>query len=181
MKLLDFIEKWPITLMPFLVLLAIPFTVYSQPQTTSTAAAPEYSAALRLSPTSGVLVPGELVELSILLSTNGAKVDGVDAVLRYNPRMLKVSRVEKGTLFEEYVQESVDEAEGRIKLSGLTFDPLPKSGTLGTILFEILKEGTTTVFFEFTPGSTTDSNVALSGAGGVDILKEVKNGKYTVE
>lgn len=183
MKILDFLEKWPISLMPLVVLFLIPFTVYSQPpSTTSTAAAPEYSASLRLSPTSGVLVPGELVEISILLSTNGAKVDGTDAVLRYNPRMLKVSKLEEGTLFEEYIQEAVDETEGRIKLSGLTFDPQPKNGTLGTILFETLKEGTTTVFFEFTPGLTKgDSNVALSGAGGVDILKEVENGKYVVE
>lgn len=169
--------------MPLLVLLMIPLTVYSRPPAvTSTAATPEYSAALLLSPAGGTIPVGETLKVEILLETGEAKVDGTDAVLRYNPRMLRLLKLEKGNLFEEYVQESVDEVEGRIKLSGLTFNPLPKSGILGTILFEPLVAGTTTVFFEFTPGTTKgDSNVALTGGNGIDILKEVQNGRYVIE
>lgn len=182
MKFLDFVEKWPISLMPLLVLLMIPFTVYNQPPTTtSTAATPKYTASLLLSPSNGTVPVGELLEVSVLLETGEAKVDGADTILRYNPTMLRVVELKRGGLFGEYIQEEVDETGGRIRLSGLTFDPQPKTGTFGTILFEPLKEGTTTVFFEFTPGSTKDSNVALSGAAGVDILKEVKNGIYVVE
>ena len=180
MKFLDFVEKWPIALIPLIVLFLIPFTVYSQPPSLPAAATtPEYSASLLLSPSNETVPVGGVLEVSILLSTGEAKVDGADAILRYNPRMLKVVALEKGGLFEEYVQETVDEVEGRIYLSGLTFDPRPKSGTLGTIIFEPLAAGTTTVFFEFTPGSTKgDSNVALTG---VDILKEVSNAKYVIE
>ena len=186
MKILDFIEKWPIVLMPFLVLVAIPFTVYSQPQSTtstaSTAAEPEYSASLGLSSSEETAAVGGALEVGIILSTGEAKIDGADAVLRYNPQMLRFAALERGELFEEYVQEEVDETEGCIRLSGLTLDAQPKNGTLGRITFEALKKGTTTVFFEFTPGATKgDSNVALSGAGGVDILKEVQNGIYIIE
>lgn len=169
--------------MPFLVLVAVPFIVYSQPQsTTSTAAEPKYSASLALSSSLETAAVGSVLEVGIILSTGEAKIDGAQAVLRYNPQMLKAAALERGELFEEYVQEEVDETEGYIRLSGLTLDPQPKNGTLGRIVFEALKEGTTTVFFEFIPGATKgDSNVALSGSGGVDILKEVQNGRYVIE
>jgi len=182
-EILDFLEKWPVVFLPLIVLFLIPFTVYSQPQSVvSKATTPEYSASLLLSPASGTVPVGELLEVSILLETGEAKVDGADAILRYNPQMLKVVELKKGGLFEEYIQESVDEVQGEIHLSGLTFDPRPKTGTLGTILFEPLTTGTTTVFFEFTPGATKgDSNVALTGSGGVDILEEVQNAKYVIE
>lgn len=181
MKFLDFIEKWPVVLLPILVLLAIPFTVYSQPRVGSTAATQQYSAALLLSPTQETVILGETFEVSILLETGEAKIDGVDAVLRYNPGVLKVVKLEKGGLFEEYVYEKVDEVKGEIHLSGVTFDPRSKTGTFGTILFEPLREGITTVFFDFTPGSTEDSNVALTGSSGTDILKKVGNARYVIQ
>jgi len=182
MKFLDFLEKWPISLMPLIILLLMPFTVYRQPPaTTSTAAPPEYSAAFFLLPTEETLSVSQPLEVSIFLQTGRARVDGADAVLRYNPRMLKAVRLKRGDLFEEYIYENIDETKGEIRLSALTLNPQPKSGTFGTVLFETLKKGTTTVFFEFTPGSSKDSNVALSGSGGVDILKEVKNGSYVIE
>ena len=167
--------------MPLLVLLAIPFTVYSQPRIESKATTPPYFASFLLSPAQATMTVGELWGVEILLSTNEAKVDGADAILRYDPRMLRVLELQKGDLFEEYVAESVDGVKGEIRLSGLTFDPRPKTGILGTILFEPLSQGTTVVFFEFTPGATKDSNVALGGAGGVDILKEVESGRYVIE
>lgn len=181
-RILDFLEKWPSSLLPLLVLLAIPFTIYNQPPaTTSTASEPEYHASLRLSPSRATLTPGEVFEVSILLDTGQSKVDGADAVLKYNPRMLELLSLERGTLFEEYISEEADRENGEITLAGVTFSPRKKNGTLGHLAFRALKKGSTTVFFEFLPGATKDSNVALAGAGGVDILKEVVNAQYAIE
>ncbi len=169
--------------MPLIVLFLIPLTVYSQPQSTaSTAAEPEYSALLSLSPAQETVSVGEIIEVTILLSTGEAEVDGAEAVLKYNPKMLGLFSVEKGTLFEEYFPEKIDREEGKIALAGVTFSPQEKNGVLGKLVFRALEEGTTTVFFDFTPGATRgDSNVALTGAGGVDILKEVGNAQYVIE
>lgn len=183
MKFLEFFEKWPIVLGFVVGILIVPSTITRQEKVTPpvTTALAKSSASLYLSPPQKTLALGEIFEVAVLLATEDAKVDGVDAVLNYNPKMLKVLEIEKGRLFEEYIPEKVDKEKGRILISGLTFYPREKTGTLGRILFETLKEGATTVFFEFTPSSTTDSNVALSESYGADILKEVSNGRYIIK
>lgn len=183
MKLLEFFEKWPIVLGFVVGISIVPFTITRQEKVTPpvTTALAKSSASLYLSPPQKTLALGEIFEVAVLLATEDAKVDGVDAVLNYNPKMLKVLKVEKGRLFEEYIPEKVDEEKGRILISGLTFYPQEKTGTLGRVTFETLKAGTTTIFFEFTPGSTKDSNVALTESNGSDILKKVGDAKYVIE
>lgn len=182
MKILNFVEKWPVSLMPLITLLAVPFVVYGQPPSLPTKAAVSApSASFLLSPSRGTVALGEVFEVSILLSTGGAGVDGADAILRYNPRMLKAVALENGGLFEERLQKRIDEVAGEIRLSEMTFDSRPKMGTFGVVSFETLQKGTTSVFFDFLPGATRDSNVALTSSGGVDLLKEVGNAQYVIE
>ena len=51
------------------------------------------------------------------------------------------------------------------------------SGKLATLTFKALVAGMGNVTFDFTPGATTDSNVASQGN---DILSSVVNGKFTI-
>jgi len=182
MKILDFVEKWPVSLLPLIALFVVPFAVYSQPQSLSTeAATPAHSASFLLAPSGGTVVLGEVFEVLILLSTGEARVDGADAILRYNPKMLRVVALEKGGLFEEQLQNRVDDVAGEIRLSDMTFDAGPKMGTFGVVSFEALQRGATSVFFDFLPGATRDSNVALTSSGGEDLLKEVGNAQYVIK
>lgn len=183
MKFLDFIEKWPISVGLVISTLVVLFVLPTQepPQLQTIAEVPEPLALLYLTPSEKTLAVGELLEVAIFLTTKEAKVDGVEAVLGYNPQMLKALKVEGGTLFEEYPLEKIDEEKGQIQLTGLTLDAQEKTGTLGYVTFEALGRGVTNIFFEFASGSGKDSNVALTKSGGADVLKEVENGRYVIE
>ncbi len=150
------------------------------------------AATLSLSPSSGNNSVGSIFTVTILLNTQSQAVDGVDIrYLNYSPTLLEVQdentslagvQILAGTLFGNTVANSVDTANGRISFSqvaagGSTYSN-SANATLATVRFKVLKPGTAPVTFNFTLGSTDDTNVA---AGGTDVLTSVTNGSYTLQ
>ncbi len=82
-----------------------------------------------------------------------------------------------------YIGNSVDTDEGKISLSGIVTPGGPGftgTGTVATVSFKVLAEAEAApVSFDFTPGATTDCNIAEHATGN-DILNEVINGAYTL-
>ncbi|EKD56644.1 MAG: hypothetical protein ACD_58C00131G0019 [uncultured bacterium] len=121
---------------------------------------------------------GETFTGAICLNTEGQAVDGVDVhYLNYDKTKLEVvgTTITAGSLFASTPANSVDATNGKINFSqvasgGTTYNG---SGTLATITFKALAVGNTNLTFDFTSGSTTDSNVAASGS---DLLDGVTNG-----
>jgi len=140
------------------------------------------AAALQLSPPGGTLEVGETLAVKINLSlASGESVSGVDAELTFDNDKLEVTGIEEGSLFSTYPVTTYSNGEGTIAVSGIaqTGSPISDSGTLATITLKGKAGGTATVTFDFTSGSTTDSNVAESGTD-TDLLESVVNGSYTV-
>src|SRR5581483_9710470 len=147
------------------------------------------AATLTLSPSSGTFTAGQAFNVNINLDTQGAAVDGVDVFyLHYNPAILQIQdanagtsgvQVTAGSLFPQTLSNTADNSAGK-----LTFSQVASGGTnytgaglLATISFKGIANGTSAVTFDFTPGSTSDTNVA--GAG-VDKLTSVGNASFTV-
>ncbi len=138
------------------------------------------ASSLVLNPPFGNVEEGKDLVVDVVLQANGEVVDGVDIVLTFETKTLKVKEVKKGTFFSNYPKEVVD--GGQLKVSAIS----PAEGLLITnevvvltAIFEVINTGGTRVDLSFTSGSTTDSNVVLHTSS-KDSLTEVKNGNYSV-
>ncbi len=146
-------------------------------------------ATMSLSPSSGTFNPGCQFTTSVNLNTGGAQTDGTDAILVYDTSRLSTNTnsIASGTIYPDYPGNNVDEATGRITVSGLSSitSAFSGSGTLATVTFTVLPQapvGVATVNFDFDANDkskTTDSNVVERGTV-TDILSTVVNGNYTI-
>lgn len=124
---------------------------------------------------------GQDLTVNINMSTDKA-ADGTDLIIIYDPAVLTLQNSAKpvvvGTLFSDYPANSADSKAGRITVAGISSATagVTPNGLFGTINFKVksVGPGTTKVALDFTPGSSTDSNVTQTGSG-VDILEKVEN------
>lgn len=149
-------------------------------QNLSTKAA-EQVASLSFSPASAsyTFSPTATIPVGIVLDSAGKSVDGIDAVIKFDPRRAQVvgTKVTATALFEEFPQNSVDNVRGEIRFSALTFNPRPVTGIVGTFSFKALSAGPVNFNFDFSAGSTKDSNVAEHGSA-KDVLGKVEDGRF---
>ena len=141
---------------------------------------PASAATLGLSPSSGAVQVGQNLAVQIKLDTGSQAIDGADvSFLNYDPTMLEVQQVLAGSLMPNTPVNTVNATAGKIRFSQVTTggQTAPANGTLATLTFKALKIGTATLTLDFTPGFTTDSNIAQVGT---DILTAVTNGSYTI-
>jgi hypothetical protein len=149
----------------------------------------QVTATLALSPASTSVSVNNNFTVAITLNTSGSAVDGVDIyTLHFVPSVLQVVdsdaatagvQIAAGTLMPNTAINTVDNATGTIQFSQSTSggSNFTGSGTLATITFRGQATGTSAVTFDFTAGSTADTNVAFQGN---DRLSSVTNGSYTV-
>ncbi len=168
-------------------------------QIQKTAQASDHLPALSLSPDKMTydFSPGRTYSVGVILESVGKEIDGVDVAIRFDPKKVRVTStsVTPTALFERYpsnlVCNRVGDSNGKctaagvIKFSGLSFNPQKISGVIGTFSFEPLTKGEANFTFDFTPGATTDSNIAVHCGGeesepcaGVDALGAVLNANY---
>ena len=156
-------------------------SIPSSSQNVMTKAA-EVTATLTLSPSSGEyeVSPGSSFPVGVIVDSAGKSVDGIDTIINWDPKMARVEdgRVVASNLFEQYMVNSVDNVKGQIKLGALTFTAKPVNGVVGTFRVTPLTEGSANFSFQFTPGATTDSNVAEHGTA-KDILGRVENARFS--
>lgn len=147
-------------------------------------------ATLSLSPASISSGNGEVFTVNIIINTSSSPIDGVDILsLRFNPSILQVVddnpsisgvQITPGSLLPVTALNSVDNTDGTIQFSAVTSEgkTYSGSGTLATIHFRPISGGTSSVKFDFTLGSTVDTNVAYQG---VDQLSSITNGSYSID
>jgi len=146
------------------------------------------TATFALSPSSGSYEVGQTFNVNVALDTAGNATDGAAVRnISYDTSLLEVQdasssqsgvQIQAGSLYSNTQQNSV--SGGQIVLSqtssgGATYTG---SGTFATISFLVLAAGTANVTIDYTPGSTTDSNV--SGGDEGDVLSGVTNASFTL-
>ena len=112
---------------------------------------------------------------TIVLNTGGVGVSGAGAKLIFDPYYLTAARIEPSSMFTDYPAEIIDNEHGTITISGITSSPTDTYqgvGNFADVVFRPFHAGTSKVTFVFSPGSTTDSNIAVMTGNG-DILSQV--------
>lgn len=143
---------------------------------------------LSVSPSSQSLKVGDTFTVNINLDTQGKMIDGVDIrYLNYNPNIIQIQdsgieagvQIAPGNLMPLTLVNKVDESLGRVTFSQVVAggSKYTGSGVLATITFKAVAPGNTDLTFDYSPNSTTDSNIA---SGGLDVLSLVVNGNYSV-
>ncbi len=125
---------------------------------------------------------GEKITVSMNISSD-KKTDGTDLVITYDPKLLSVETVGTtkqpviaGVIYSDYPLNSLNQATGRISVSGITDTPggVLADGLFGSVVFVGKTAGSAQISLEFSPGSTADSNVTESGSG-KDVLEKVES------
>ncbi len=135
------------------------------------------AARLSLYPSSGAFKEGCQNTVSMIVNTQGQASNAADAILSYDPSEIEVLTVQNGSAYETYLGKSF--SGGKITLTAFSISAsLNGSANFGNIIFRS-KPGVTgaNINFTFSPGSTTDSNVAALDSS--DMLSSVGNGSYS--
>lgn len=144
---------------------------------------PARVATLTIEPTNTQLTPNESQEFKIIVDTSEASVDGVDALLKFDPEFLEL--IDKfdtsNSVFSSFPLNTIDAEQGTATLSALV-DPgttFTGSGEVARFTASASKATDSNVHLTlfFAPGETTDSNVASQG---YDILGSVTNAALTI-
>jgi len=162
-----------------ILLIGILFLAFSFPQKVRAGTPPS----LMFSPVEVTTNLGDNFTLDVNIDTGGQKVGGAGAQIFYDPLFLQAVSIENGTIFSDYPSSDFDNNQGKIIISGIV-SPITNlysgSGLFAKVTFKSVNSGVSSVKFNFVPGSTTDSNIAVvSGSG--DILSEVNQANITIQ
>lgn len=166
-----------------ITLLALSFSLLALPEAA-------LAATLSLSPSTGTFNKSCPFSLEVVVDTQGAQTDGTDAILLYDSSRFNINSsaiVPNTTVYPDFPGNNVDEATGKITISGLASvaTAFTGKGTLATLNFTVKDSaptGATQITFDFDPNDkakTIDSNVVERNTI-VDLLNSVTNGSYTV-
>ena len=142
------------------------------------------AAAFSLSPPDGSTVSGTFDVTLSLTDLDEKEVSGIDAYLNYEPNKLEAQNVDVSSgIFGDYPLRTIDPTNGKIAIGATApaHVPVTAPGKIATITFRALRtSGSTTLDFDYTPGSTIDSNITKAGTG-ADILTQPPTVTYTFE
>ena len=144
--------------------------------------------------------PGSIIETPVMINTDGEPTAGVDAILTFDKNILELVDItvypeNSNNAFSQFLTANFNltpqdtsevqlisqaNTQGIFSFSGITGVFTPFNGVLGEnnplarIKFKVLTNAPTSVNFQFTPNSTTDTNM-VSTDGERDLLKTVTN------
>lgn len=139
------------------------------------------AANLDFEPTSVSTDVGQTFEIKINVDSGGEQILSTDAVVLYNKDILSVQSVSEGTFFPTVTYDTSQ--EGQAYVAGMVDDPATwkeGSGTVATVVFSAIANGSTALTFDCTPGETIDSNIAKNDLHATDIIECSANGTTDV-
>ncbi len=137
-----------------------------------------------ITPSQKSVKAGESATFDVMFQTKGQILDGVDAIIRFDPQLLAASEtVTLGTHFDSYPRQEVDNITGIIKVSGYSpkdLSPVTAATSLFSVTFQAKKTGTADVTVDFEKGRTNLSTLVERGTS-KNILGAVGNVKIVIE
>ena len=133
------------------------------------------AARLSFNPGSIKSANGETFVVEIMVNTGGSDVGGVGAKINFDPSMLQVLSITPGNLFGDYPIATIDNSLGKLSISGIVSSAnnlYNGAGVFAQIEVKVIGTKSTQMVFDFTPGQTRDSNVAVTYGNG-DALASV--------
>lgn len=147
-----------------------------------------FAATLGLDPGNGTYNKGCILGVKVNIDTQNEQTDGADVILIYDPSKFTVatSDIVNGTIYQDYPGNSVDQASGKLSISGISVSaPFSGKGQFALVNFHVkdtASAGSTSIKIDFDPNDktkTTDSNVAQRDTI-ADLLSSVFDGNYTI-
>ncbi len=138
------------------------------------------AATMTVSPASRSVSLGDKFTVDVLLDTQGTAIDGLDIrYLNFNPALLQMDSSVPGDLMPITNINNIDNTAGTLIFSQVVSGGTHYTGAgkLLTATFTAIAEGTAQITFNFTAGSTTDSNVAAEAK---DILTLASGATITI-
>jgi len=145
----------------------------------------ENNATMFLSPSSGNYKANASFPIDILLNTHGQSVVAVAAYINYNPSLFQVTIDTTGSVFPQEAENKVE--NGVIKITrgsphqNAVNTTNGKIATLNIIGLTNVTPSVDNFTFQFTAGSTLDSNIIVDDGLGTDIMSGANNGRYTID
>jgi hypothetical protein len=144
------------------------------------------NAVLSFSPNFGVYRTNSPFPVDILLNTSGQRVVVAAAYFNYDPSKFQVVSVDtSGSIFSMEAESNIT-VPGTVKIS--RGSPTPGVNTTNGRVATVYLKGLTdtnpssdNITFNFTAGSTLDSNVILDDSLGTDILSGVNNALFSLD
>ncbi len=117
---------------------------------------------------------GETISIPVRIITGGHIIQGVDLVIKYDPKFLTAATPALTTskIMSEYPTNQADPTNKLIRVSGISSVEqvgFNGAGIFGTLNLTAAAKGTTTISVDYSLNSTTDSNM-IELATGNDIL-----------
>ena len=154
---------------------------------------PEQSiASLTLNPQNVSIGVGEQFTTVVSANLGGREVNGIDAVINYDPQLIEVIdsdiltpgiQIANGDLFSTLLFNEIDVETGTITITASRISPgippLTVNGILAAITFQALSPGQAEIQFEFDPTTTSTSNVTEAKTS-ENILTTVSNATITI-
>lgn len=159
-----------------IVLVELGYAVKSLTSQKMTASPANGGASMSLNAAKTEIKVGETVSIPVVLDAAGYEIAGVDLIVSFDPRVIEVVSLTKGTIFAEYPVLSKDVGKGIISISGVSPG---KNGFAGAGQFAMINikakiKGKTALVIDFKKGSTTTSNMVEVNSSR-NILEEVNN------
>jgi len=121
------------------------------------------AASLKFDKTTVSTTNGGTFQIAVTVDPGSDALSSVDAYVTYDASYLKVNTVTAGTLFPT-VSNDIS-TSGKVYIAGMVNDPttsISVSGTVATITFQALKDGTTTLAFDCNSSKVIKNDINAS-------------------
>ena len=145
----------------------------------TTSASAVSAASLQFDPTTKTTPKGENFDIKVDIDAGTNEILATDAKISFDKTLLEVVKIENGGYFKTLGKADYSTA-GQIYIAGIVDDPgdfKKGTGTVATVNFKALTDGTATLSYICTPGETgEDSNIANNDFDATDVINCSENG-----
>ena len=106
---------------------------------------------------------GEIFDVDVCLDTGGADIDGLDAIVQYDPGVLEVTQVTPGAIFPTILVNEIGAGQIRFSATMNHGDTFNGAGCFATIQFRVIARSNTALKVKYRLNSTVDSVLAEHG------------------
>lgn len=126
------------------------------------------------------LAVGDTFDVQIIVNPGSDQITSIDSYVTYDSAIINATSVTEGSYFPTVLN---DLTSGKVYVAGLVNSPSDfktGTGTVATISFEALKEGTTELVFDCNGQATVTSKVIKNDINSTNVIECSQNGTATV-
>lgn len=135
------------------------------------------AAVLKFDKTSVTTSANQTFDVQVVIDAGADQILGVDSYVVYDPALLEPQNVVNGSYFPTVLNNTFS---GKVYIAGIVNDPATfktGSGTLATVTFKALKDGTGKLTFYCTEGANDSSKILKNDTNATNVIQCAGNGQ----